>query len=209
MLRLHSLPPIALLSMLGVSPVASIGAQARPAVAPAAAPAAAPPAPPATKLGGFRPSAGSVLQIAFTESGAIGGITVSERELRDQQRAPVRGLVVDVRESEYRHERSFVDADEIAELIKAVDHLLTVTENPSPSFANFELRYANKGELEVVAFNRRGDTTVMYAVEAGRGVSASAFLDATQFRGFRELLVRAQAGLARAAAATTAPRPGP
>jgi hypothetical protein len=99
-----------------------------------------------------------------------GGISVDVREMRDSKNATVRGLLVDVTESEYRQERSFVDADEIPELLKGFDALLEVKANPT-QFKNFEVRYTTRGELQLTAFNaNRG--AVLYAVQAGRGVKA-------------------------------------
>jgi len=82
----------------------------------------------------------------------------------------VRGLVVEVTESQYRKERSFVDADEIPELLKGFDALLEVKANPT-SFKNFEVRYTTKGELQLTAFNS-SNGPVMYAVQTGRTLKA-------------------------------------
>jgi len=99
--------------------------------------------------------------------------------MRDANGSSVRGLVVDVTESEYRNERSFVDADEIPELLKGFDALLQVKSNPT-QFKNFEVRYTTHGELQLTAFNNERGVIMVYAVQAGRtlkaqrvGVSAS------------------------------------
>jgi len=133
-----------------------------------------PPLPPATKLEGFKPAAGSVVTFGYNNLGEIGnileGASVDVREMRDAQGNLVRGLVVEVRESQYRRERSFVDADEIPELLKALDALLGVSTNPT-SFENFEVRYTTRGEMRLTAYNsRRGE--IRYAVQAGRLVAA-------------------------------------
>jgi hypothetical protein len=134
----------------------------------AAAAAQAPP--PATKIEGFRPAAGSVVTFGYDELGSVTGVSVDVRELRDAKGGGVRGLLVEVTESEYRKERSFVDADEIPELLKGFDALLEVKENPT-TFKNFEVRYTTKGDLQLTAFNSsRG--TIMFAVQAGRTLKA-------------------------------------
>jgi hypothetical protein len=90
--------------------------------------------------------------------------------MRDSKGADVRGLLVEVYESQYRKERSFIDADEVAELLKGFDALLDVQTNPT-QFKSFEVRYTTKGELQLTAFNdNRGH--VMFAVQAGRGLTA-------------------------------------
>lgn len=145
-----------------------VRAQDRPAAAqPTQVPANPPPA---TKLEGFKPAAGSVLTIGYDELGNVGGISVDVREMRDTKGASVKGLVVDVAEGEYRQERSFVDADEIPELLKGFDALLDVKANPT-QFKSFEVRYTTRGELQLTAFNNnRG--AVLYAVQAGRTLKA-------------------------------------
>ena len=129
-----------------------------------------PPPPPATKIEGFKPAAGSVLTLGYDELGSVAGISVDVREMRDLKSPGVRGLVVDITESQYRRERSFVDADEIPELLKGFDALLEVKANPT-NFKNFEVRYITRGELQLTAFNSSGGS-VMFAVQAGRTLKA-------------------------------------
>jgi hypothetical protein len=123
---------------------------------PAASATAPTPPPPATKMEAFRPAAGAVETIGFNKIGTISGISVDARELRDGHSHVVRGLVVTVRENQYREERSFVDADEIPELLKGVDALLAMTTNPT-QFKDFEVRYTTKGEVELTAFSNSKD----------------------------------------------------
>ena len=130
-----------------------------------------PPAPPAaTKMEGFKPAAGSVVVFGYDELGTLGGISVDVREMRDARGNGVRGLLVEVTESQYRKEQAFVDADEIPELLKGFDALLEVKTNPT-SFKNFEVRYTTKGELQLTAFNSSGGS-ILYAVQTGRTLKA-------------------------------------
>ena len=132
-----------------------------------------PPPPPATKLEAFKPSAGSVVTFGYDDLGGVscvsasicgGHISVDVRELRDAKGPMVRGLVVEVR-TEYRKERSFVDADEIPELLKGLDALLEVQANPT-QFKNFEVQYTTRGELRLAAYSiSKGK--IGYAVRAG------------------------------------------
>jgi hypothetical protein len=165
-------------------------------VAQATGPQTAPAAPPATKLEGFKPAAGSVVTFGYDELGRIGLVSADVRELRSTTGgAPVRGLVVEVVESQYRTERSFVDADEIAELIRGIDAILEVKANPT-KFKNFEVRYTTRGELRLVAFNSGND--IKYSVEAGRTLRASRQVTGDDIRKLREMFVAAQAKLASA-----------
>lgn len=141
--------------------------------------------PPATKLEGFKPAAGSVVTVGITNLGRVSGVSVEVRELRDGSRAPVRGLVVQVTETQYRQARSFVDSDEIPELLRGIDALLEVSTNPT-SFARFQVRYATRGELTVTAFNS-SDGKIDYAVDAGRGLKARRLIDKLRLRSLRTL----------------------
>lgn len=115
-------------------------ASAVPAFAQTPAPAPVAPPPPATKMEAFKPSAGSIVTMGFDVIGRVRGVRVEVREIGDSRNArSVRGLLVQVTESEYREERSFVDVDEISELIKGTEALLAITANPT-SHGQFETR---------------------------------------------------------------------
>lgn len=146
--------------------------------------------PAATKMEAFRPEAGTVLVFGYDELGSVGGVSVDVRELRDTRGSFVRGLVVEVTESQYRSERSLVDEDEIPELLRGIDALLDVRQNPT-QFQNFEVRYTTKGELRITAFSRRSGG-VGYSVEAGRTIKAQRFLSESDLRKLRDMFVAAQ-----------------
>lgn len=142
--------------------------------------------PPATRLEAFKPAAGTLVTVAYDELGQVSGISVDVREIRAERAGAVRGVVVQVRESQYREERSFVDADEVPELLRGIDALLDIGSNPT-SFQNFEVQYTTKGELQITAFNdARGG--IRYAVRAGRAVSARTFVDAAELRRLRGMI---------------------
>lgn len=124
-----------------------------------------PPPPPLTKLEAFQPALGAVVTVGHEELGTIAGISVEVREIRDSKGSSARGLIVRVSDSKERNEPSFVDADEVTDLIKGIDSLLEVRANPTP-FKSFEVRYTTRGLLEITTFNTgRGD--VLYAVQTG------------------------------------------
>jgi len=124
----------------------------------------------------------------------VNGIEVDVRELRDSKGPSVHGVVVEVTQSEYRDERSFVDADEIPELLKGIDALLAVQTNPT-SFKNFEVRYTTRGDLQLTAFNNASGK-IQYAVQAGRITTAQSFIDATDLQRLRAMFVAAGEKLA-------------
>lgn len=160
---------------------------------------AAPPTPaqqppsPATRLEAFRPDAGTLVTVGYDELGRVNGVSVDVREMRAAGGGTVRGLVVEVTEGQYRQERSFVDADEVAELVRGLDALLQVTANPT-SFQNFEVRYKTRGELQLTAFNT--NTGISYSVRAGRITSAQRFVGADDMQKLRAMFVTAQNKLA-------------
>lgn len=148
---------------------------------------AQPDLPPATKLEGFKPEAGSIVTFGYDELGKVSYVvSVDVREMRDTKGTSVRGLIVEIIESQYRTERSFVDADEIPELLKGLDALLEVKANPT-QFKNFEVRYATRGELQLTTFND-SKGKLQYAIRVGRLLGARrAGLDAADMLKLRGL----------------------
>ncbi|SRR6266571_2104304 len=149
---------------------------------------------PATKIEAFKPAAGTLVTWGYNELGSVSGISVDAREIRDTRGNVVRGVIVQVTQSEYREERSFVDTDELPELLKGIDALLSVKTNPT-TYQNFEVRYTTKGELQVTAFGSAG--RINYAVQAGRITKAQAFVDEDGLRKLRTMFETASQQLAK------------
>lgn len=148
---------------------------------------------PATKFEAFVPAAGTVSTLGYTDIGRVSGVTVDAR-VRRSAAGEVRGLLVDIYQSEYRSGRSYVDQDEIPELVRGIDALLAITANPTP-MKSFEVRYRTRGELELTAFNE-SNGKISYVVEAGRGVTARRFLDQRSMQTLRDYFAQAQTALA-------------
>jgi len=145
---------------------------------------------PATKMEAFQPSAGSVITFGYDNLNRVMGIEVDVREIKDSRGASARGLLVKVTQSEYSHESSFVDADEIPELIKGFDAILSVSENPT-KFSKFEVRYRTKGGLQLTAFNS-SENKINYAVQAGEISTSQTFLNASQMDSLKASFQAAQ-----------------
>jgi hypothetical protein len=147
--------------------------------------------PPATKIEAFQPAVGSVVTFGYDNIGGGKGISIDARQFQDSNGTSVRGIQVEVTEGEYRKESSYIDMDEIPELLKAFDAMLQVKSNPT-LFKNFEVRYTTKGDLRLTAFNdSRGE--VLYAVRAGRITTAqSVGLNIKMMENLRALFVTAQ-----------------
>jgi hypothetical protein len=148
------------------------------------------PPPPPTKLEAFQPPVGSVFTVAHEDLGSVAAINVDLREVHDTKGKPVRGLIVQI-----AAERSFVDADELAGLVRGCDALLDVNSNPT-EFKTFEARYATRGSLELTA-STNDDRGVTYSVKVGRfrkfGTNS---LTSTQMRQLRDMFAAAAQKLA-------------
>lgn len=147
--------------------------------------------PPATKLEGFKPAAGTVLTVGYDELGVIvpgfvnsGTVSIEARQLDDGS-SRLRGITVTVTQGQFRKEVSFVDEDELAELIQGVDMLLETKANPT-KFPNFEVSYTTKGELELTAFNdSKGE--IQFAIQTGRVVHATRLLSRADLQKIRAM----------------------
>lgn len=161
------------------------------------------PLPPATKLEGFKPTAGSVVTLGYDELGRIGpgfstsGLVVVEVRQLQAGGDSVRGMTVTVTESQYREEMAFVDGEELVDLVRGVDALLELKTNPT-KFKNFEVRYTTKGDLVLIAFNSsKGE--VQFAIQAGRVLKARRFLNLSDFQKIRAMFQAAASRLAQGA----------
>ena len=120
---------------------------------------------PATTLGGFHPEAGSLVILGYDElSVPDARIWGDVREVRDGTGTRARGVQLLISEFENR-ERPFVDADELPALLRGLDALLAVTENPT-SFKKFEVRYTTRDNLAFVAYNTDAGS-VGYLIQSG------------------------------------------
>lgn len=152
--------------------------------------------PPATKLEAFQPVAGQVTTLGYDQLGLItpgmtvpATLSVDVRQLQGASSGVVRGVVVEIKTSVHTA-RSFVDEDELPELIKGIDALLSVKSNPT-NFTNFEVRYRTKGDLVLAAFNASGDR-IRFAVTAGRILTETRSIDESEMHKFRDWMDTAQ-----------------
>ena len=169
-----------------------------------------PPLPPATLIEGFRAPVGAVVTVGYEVLGEVAEISVDARELRDSTGGRVRGVVVEVTEDEKAPQQSaprqsasrqsasqqaYIDIDELPDLLRGIDDLLTVTENPT-QFRNFQMYYATRGDLELTAASSR-NRGVVYSVQVGRLAKARREgLTAGELERFRTLIEAASQRLA-------------
>lgn len=145
-----------------------------------------PPPPPATALEGFRQPIDGTLTLGFDDLGEVDGVSVDVREVRSSRGGRARGLVVEIAGAQQGvREQSFVDADEIPGLLKAIDDLVAVTANPT-QFKSFEIRYATRGEMGLTASSTR-NRGIFYGIEVGRVVKVRKTLSAAEMHLLRTL----------------------
>jgi hypothetical protein len=154
---------------------------------------------------GFLAPVGALVTVGHEVIGEVAEISVDARELRESTGGRVRGVVVEVTEDEKApqqsaarpsgSQRSYIDADELPDLLRGIDQLLSVTGNPTP-LRNFEMYYATKGDLEIRASSSR-NRGVVYSVQAGRLARARRDgLTGGELREFRTLIEAASQRLA-------------
>jgi hypothetical protein len=187
-----------LAALAGVSAPAAAQTEPQPYISVQGPLLVSPTLPPATLMEGFRAPAGAVVTVGHEVVGEVAEISVDARELRDSTGGRVRGVVVEVTEEKAANHQpaseqavsrqSYIDVDELPALLRGIDQLLTVTENPT-QFRNFDMQYATKGDLEVTASSSR-NRGIVYSVQVGRlakgrreGLSAG---ELQQFRTFIE-----------------------
>ncbi len=148
---------------------------------------------PTTRLESFVPEPGSLMTLGFEELGTIGRsrIFVEVRLVRDSKGNSASGVAVLVSENQTRIERAFVDLDEIPDVLKNLDALLSIRGNPTP-LKKFEARFATRGQLSFVAYSNSSGA-IEYAVQVGRPLPASILnLDAVDLLKMRGMLETAQ-----------------
>lgn len=163
-----------------------------------AAQAPATPTAPKTKLEAFEAQEGVVIVQGFSRIGELRGsyggtVLVLAKEFTNATtRRRESGIVIDVREGGRleRHNRSFIDYDEIAALLKGIDYIGKV-ENSVTKMDSFQADYRTKGDLKVSTFNTSGGE-LMVAVSSGRIGSTSVHLKFADLTVLRNLLSSAK-----------------
>ncbi|CAL8978900.1 hypothetical protein RHODGE_RHODGE_03256 [Rhodoplanes serenus] len=152
---------------------------------------------PKTKLEAFTGEVGSVIVKGYAEIGVVkaqGEVSVTAMTFKSAKTgSETKGLVLEI--SEYggygKHvSRSFVDYDEIGELLEGVDYIAKANESVTP-YPFFEAKYATRGGLSFTVFNDlSGKLNV--AIASGSVGARSAYLNSEQFSKLRLLIVKAQ-----------------
>ncbi|MCJ2030924.1 hypothetical protein MKK50_16260 [Methylobacterium sp. J-043] len=163
------------------------------AAAQSAQPPAQPPAP-KTKIEAFTGTTGTVMIKGYTNVGSLSGsagVDVQAMTFRNPNGNETHtGLAINVKEAGNSYgdsKRSFVDYDEIAELLDGIKYVAKSQKGITP-LDFFESSYATKDNLQVVVWNSRtGDVSAN--ISAGSTYSrASAFVSLAQLEEFARLI---------------------
>lgn len=147
-----------------------------------------------TRMENFAPLAGSVVVFGYDLLGEVAGVSLEVREILDDKGGRAKGALVTVKQDQYQTQNSFIDEDELPELIKGFDAILSVKQNPT-SFKFFEVKYTPRGEFQLIAFNNQNGFLV-YGVKAGRGGGAQVFnLQAQHIQRIKDLFEKAETKL--------------
>ncbi len=153
--------------------------------------------PPKTKLESFQAKTGVVIIKGYTEVGSINGIggtvSVDAREFIDAANpaAKTTGVVIEVAESGrlQRSNRSLIDSDEIASLLKGIDYISSITSSVTKQSA-FEAEYRTKGDFKVTVFSTKQG--IEAAVSAGTIGKTSVYLKTDDLQKLKSLINQAK-----------------
>jgi hypothetical protein len=147
---------------------------------------------PKTRLEAFDAQAGTVVIRGFSKVGELRGVyggvlTVQSMEFTEATTSKKEyGISIDVKETDRleRTNRSFIDYDEIASLLKGIDYVSKVDSSVT-KLENYQADYRTKGDFKISIFNSGKET--MASISSGSIGQTSMFLkigDVTRFRDF-------------------------
>lgn len=166
-----------------------------------AAETAQPESAPRTKIEAFSAAHGTTIVKSYSQLGSVAGrfgsskVTVTACHFIDAStNTKSSGVRLDVEESDTREQSSFIDADEIASLLKGLSYAASFDPATLP-FRMWEVTYATRGDLRLTVFNDQSNAR-MLAVRSQGIPTATVYLPAEGIPKLRDLLDKAQASLA-------------
>ncbi len=155
---------------------------------------------PRTKLEALAAQEGAVIIRGFSRIGDVKGPLGSSVIVRSQEFTNAStsekeyGITLEVRERSRleREHISFVDYDEIAPLLKALEYL-TKLDNTATSFNRFQADHRTHGEVRVTAYTTDASAVVAAAVSCGSIERATALLNLADLDTLRSLVDAARA----------------
>jgi hypothetical protein len=164
---------------------------------------------PRTKLEALAVQEGAVIIRGFSRIGDVKGPLGSSVIVRSQEFTNAStsekeyGITLEVRERSRleREHISFVDYDEIAPLVKALEYL-TKLDNTATSFNRFQADYRTHGEVQVTTYTTDASAVVAAAVTCGSIERATALLNLADLDMLRSLVDAARAEIDKKRGAT-------
>jgi hypothetical protein len=164
---------------------------------------------PRTKLEALAAQEGAVIIRGFSRIGEVRGPLGSSFVVRSQEFTNAAtgereyGLSLEVRERSrlQREHISFVDYDEIAPLLKALEQL-TKLDNTATSFNRFQADYRTHGEVQVTTYTTDASAVVAAAVTCGSLERATALLNLADLDTLRSLVDAARSDMDKKRGAT-------
>jgi hypothetical protein len=164
---------------------------------------------PRTKLEALAAQEGAVIIRGFSRIGDVKGPLGSSVIVRSQEFTNAStsekeyGITLEVRETSRleREHISFVDYDEIASLVKALEYL-TKLDNTATSFNRFQADYRTHGEVQVTTYTTDASAVVAAAVTCGGIERATALLNLADLDMLRSLVDAARAEIDKKRGAT-------
>jgi hypothetical protein len=152
---------------------------------------------PKTKLEAFQAKTGTVIVKGYSEIGSINGIggsvSITAREFLDATNpaAKTTGVVIEVSESGrlQRVNRSLIDSDEIASLLKGIDYISGITGSVTKQ-SSFEADYRTKGDFKITVFNTKQG--IEAAVSAGMIGKTTVYLKLEDLQKLKSLIIQAK-----------------
>lgn len=150
-----------------------------------------PPQEPRTKIESFQKQTGTVVIKGYSEVGEVSGsgsVSIDAMVLIDASTGKkLRGILVEVKSSGRfaNSSRSFIDYDEIDQLLKGIDYISKVKKDIT-RLDNYEAIYKTKGDFSVITFNSGDDLKV--AIKCGYIGPAAAYLSLPQLAEIRALI---------------------
>jgi hypothetical protein len=164
---------------------------------------------PRTKLEALAAQEGAVIIRGFSRIGEVRGPLGSSVVVRSQEFTNGAtgereyGLTLEVRERSRleREHTSFVDYDEIAPLLRALEQL-TKLDNTATSFNRFQADYRTHGEVQVTTYSTDASAIVAAAVTCGGLERATALLNLADLDTLRSLVDAARVEIDKKRGAT-------
>jgi hypothetical protein len=162
--------------------------------------ASTPPSGPKTRIEAFESQAGTVIVRGYSKAGELKGVfggvvRVQAMEFADATNGKKEyGIGIDVTETDRieRSNRSFIDYDEIASLLKGIEYVSKLDKSVTP-LEQFQADFRTKGDFRVSTFSSSTrNNEIMATISSGSIGETSVFVRMADLLKFRDIVVSAK-----------------